>query len=183
MRSSIHLPTLDSRPFRRHAPPVQWRLLAALPDCSLPPGGLMRAQPETGQAWRNAAPHSPLERFPSYASYRFALPGKPPACGAARLLRRLRQARACRGRGMWHRTVQAECRISPAYSKHTKIVMSEIQSHPRHISHTLLRSIRPVPLLNRLAPFPLNCPTNRSALLASNVVSTPTATNSAPASR
>lgn len=57
----------------------------------------MRAQPETGQAWRNAAPHSPLERFPSYASYRFALPGKPPACGAARLLRRLRQARACRG--------------------------------------------------------------------------------------
>lgn len=45
------------------------------------------------------------------------------------------------------------------------------------------RQYVPSPFLTASPPFPLNCSANRSALLASNVVSTPTATNSAPASR
>lgn len=46
-----------------------------------------------------------------------------------------------------------------------------------------VRQYVPSPLFMASPPFPLNCAANRSALLASSVVSTPTATNSAPASR
>lgn len=46
-----------------------------------------------------------------------------------------------------------------------------------------VRQYVPSRLFTASPPFPLNCAANRSALLASSVVSTPTATNSAPASR